>query len=133
MHTSENTTGNHRRREAGALFVSPVHDYDRVPGANIQIIQHANDLKPGQHPEHTVVLATGRLCIEVAANIDWQRIRIRTLTAREHGAHLIEPHAATGRLTPLLKQHPPFGVIIGECLAVVTTGDSRADFCHFHQ
>jgi hypothetical protein len=99
-----------------------------------EVVQRADDLEPAQHAQHAVILAAGRLGVEVAADIDRQRVGVGALAAGEHGAHLVDAHGAARRLAPALEQQrPALGVLVGQGLAVVAAGDARADLGHLHE
>ena len=94
----------HRRRIARALLVGPVGDDDRMLGLDAEIVQRADHLQPAEHAEHAVELAAGRLRVEMAADIDRQRVRVGALAAGEHGAHLVDADVEPGRLAPALEE-----------------------------
>ena len=133
VNASEDAGRQHRRRVAGALFVRPVGHHDRVLGLHAQIIQRPNDLQPAQHAQHTVILSPGRLGVQMAADIDRQRIRVGAFPPGEHVAHLVQAHLAARSLAPALEQRPALGVLVGQGLAVVAARDARPDLGHLHQ
>jgi hypothetical protein len=77
----EHAGGQHGRGEARAFLVGPVGDHDRVLGLDAEIVERAHDFEAAEHAEHAVILAAGRLGVEVRADIDGQRIRIGALAA----------------------------------------------------
>ena len=115
----------HRRRVPRALLIGPVGHHDRVLGLDAQLIERADDFQSAKHAQDAVIFAAGRLGIEMRADIDWKRIRVRAFTAREHVAHLIEAHAQPFGLAPFLEKGAALGVVIGQRLAVVAAGYAR--------
>ena len=133
MDAGEHTRRQHGRRKACALLVGPVDDGDRMLRPDAEIVQRAHDLQPGQHAEHAVVLAAGRLGVEMRADIDRQRVRIGAGARHEHGAHPVDAHGKARRIAPALEEFAAFPVGIGQRLAVVAAGDAGADLRHLHQ
>ena len=62
-----------------------------------EVVERADHLEPAEHAEHAVIAPAGRLGVEVAADIDRQRVGSVPSRAREHGAHLVDAHAAGRR------------------------------------
>ena len=133
VHAREHARGEHRRREARTLLVGPVGDHDRVLRPDAEIVERADDLQPAQDAKHAVIFSTGRLGVEMAADIDRQRIGIGALATGEHGAHLVDAHFEPGLVAPPLEEMPALAVLVGECLAIVAPGDAGADLRHLHQ
>ncbi len=48
----------------------------------------------GEHAEHAVIFAAGRLGVEMRADIDGQGVRIGAGAGGEHRAHLVDAHAS---------------------------------------
>ncbi|MOA53938.1 hypothetical protein D3C78_1774700 [compost metagenome] len=67
------------------------------------------------------------------ADIDGQRIRVGAGPCEEHIAHGVDAHGEAGLFAPGLEQPAPFGVLVGQRLAVVAARDTRADLGHFHK
>jgi len=132
-HAGEHAGRQHRRGEARALFVGPVGDDDRMLCLDAEIVERAHDFQAGQHAEHAVILAAGRLRVEMGADIDRQRVRIRAGSRHEHGTHLVHAHGEPGLVTPGLEQFAAFPVGIGKRLAVVAAGNAGADLRHLHK
>ena len=123
----------HRRREARAFLIRPVGDDNGVLGLEAEVVQRADDLQPGEDAKDAVILAAGRLGVEVRADIDRQRVGIRPFAAGKHGAHLVDAGFEPRRIAPALEQMPPFAVRVGQGLAIVAASDARADLGHLHQ
>ena len=129
----EHARRQHGRRIARSLFVGPVGDDDRMLGLDAEIVQRADHFQPAEHAQHAVELAAGRLGVEVAADIDRQRIGVGALAPREHRAHLVDADFEAGRLAPSLEQMPALAILVGQRLPVVAAGHTRADLRHLHQ
>ena len=133
MHAGEHARRHHRRRETRAFLVRPVDHLDRVARLDASLVQRADDLQPGQHPEDAVVFSTGRLRVEMASHHHRRQRRVSALAPGEHGAHLVEPHFKAFRLAPCLIETPPLGILVCQRLTIVAAGDAGADLRHFHQ
>ena len=105
----EHARRHHRGGEARALLVGPVHDLDRMPGPDVEIIHRAHDLERAENAEHTVEFASGRLGVEVAADEDGRQRRLGAIASREHVAHLVDLDRAPGGLAPLPEQVAALG------------------------
>ena len=57
---------------------------------------------------------------------------VGAFAAGKHGAHFIHAHAHTGVFAPAAKELTPFGIRIGQRLAVVAASDARTDLGHLH-
>ena len=101
-------------------------------GFDIKIVERADDFKSGQNAQHTIVFAASWLRIEVGSNIDRKRVRVSSLAARKHIAHLIKTHRTASGLAPRLEKCAAFGVFVGHCLAIVTARNAGANFGHIH-
>src|SRR3546814_9281956 len=66
-HAGEDAGGDHRGRKTRALLIGPHRDLDGRRRLDAVVVQGADDLEAGQHAEHAVELAAGRLGVEVAA------------------------------------------------------------------
>ena len=82
----------HRRVEAGALLVRPVHHLDGPARLDAVIVEGAKDLEPGQHSEDSVEPAAGVLRVEVAPHQHRRRVVLPPRTAREDVAHPVDRH-----------------------------------------
>ena len=133
VHAGKYARRHHRRRETRAFLVRPVDHLDRVARLDAGLVQRADDLQPGQHPEDAVVFSTGRLRVEMASHHHRRQRRVSALAPGEHGAHLVEPHFKAFRLAPCLIETPPLGILVCQRLAVVAAGDAGADLRHLHQ
>ncbi|MCY1240198.1 hypothetical protein D9M72_530330 [compost metagenome] len=133
VHAGKDAGGEHGRREACAFLVRPVGNDDRVLGLDAEVVHRANDFEAGEHAQHTVELAAGRLGVEMRTDIDGQSVRVGAGACEEHVAHTIDAHGEAGRLAPGLEQPAPFGVRVGQCLAVIAASNARADLGHFHK
>jgi hypothetical protein len=133
MHAGKDSGGKHGGREAGAFLVRPVGHDDRMLRPDVEVVQRADDFERAENAEDTIELAAGRLGIEVASNIDWQGVRIGTFAAEEHIAHRVDAHGHAGALAPGLEEVPPFAILVGERLAVVSAANARTDLRHLHQ
>ncbi|MOA04189.1 hypothetical protein D3C78_1237320 [compost metagenome] len=133
MNAGEDARGQHGGREARAFLIGPVGDDDRVFGLDVQIVQAAHHFQPGQHAEHAIELAAGRLGVEMAADIDRQSLRVLTGARGEHGSHAVDAHRQARRLAPALEQAAAFRILIRQRAAIIAAGDAGADFRHVHQ
>ena len=66
-------------------------------------------------------------------HINWQGLRICSLTTRKHIAHLIKAHRAASNLAPIEKQLTAFAVFIRQSLAVIAACHTRPNLGHLHQ
>ena len=82
----------HRRVEAGALLVRPVHHLDGTAGLDAVIVEGAKDLEPGQHSEDSVEPAAGVLRVEVAPHQHRRGVVLAPGAAREDVAHPVDGH-----------------------------------------
>jgi hypothetical protein len=90
-------------------------------------------LRARQHAEHAVIFAAGRLGIEMAADIDRHRDRV----GAGGGSNMV-PIWSTPMVRPASshqrwKRRRPFGVVVGQGLAVVAAGNAGADLRHLHE
>ena len=76
-------------------------------------MKRAQRLQRGEHAEHAVELAAGRLGVEMAADRDRRHVR-RALAAREHRAHVVDGDAAAERLGARLEPVAHLPVEIGQ-------------------
>ena len=97
----EDAGGEHGGGEARPLLVGPVDHDDRPARLDAEIVEGAHEFEAGQHAEHAVIAAAGRLGVEVAADIDRIEFRVGAFAAGEHGAHLVEAHGQARVLAPL--------------------------------
>ena len=132
MHPGEHARRQHRRREPRALLVGPVRHHDRMPRPDPEVVHRPHHLERPEHAQHPVVLAPGRLGVEVAADIDRQRVRILARPGREHRPHRVDAERQPRRVAPAPEQRPPLGVGVGQRLAVVAPRDPRPDLRHLH-
>ena len=82
----------HRRIEAGALLVRPVHHLDGPAGLDAVIVEGAKDLEPRQNSENSVEPAAGVLRVEVAPHQHRRRSVLASGAAREDVAHPVDGH-----------------------------------------
>jgi hypothetical protein len=129
----EDAGGEHGGGEAGAFFVRPVGDDDRMSRLDAEIVHRAHDLKAGEHAEHAVIFATGRLGVEMRADIDGQRIRVGAGARHEHVAHRVDAHREARIVAPGLEQAAALRIGVGQRLAVVAAGNAGADLRHLHK
>ena len=94
---------NHGRCKAGAFFIGPVGNNDRVFCLDVQIVQLSNNFKPTQYAKHTVVFTASGLRIKMTTDIHGQGVRVGAFATSEHGAHFVQSHGAAGFFTPPLK------------------------------
>ena len=132
-HTGKHARGEHCGGKAGAFLIGPVGDDDGVFGLDVEIIEGADKLKPGEHAQYAVIFAARRLGIKVRADIDRQGVGVRAFAAGKHRAHLIDTHGQARLLAPGLEQLAPLTVFIREGLAIVAARDAGADLGHLHQ
>ena len=133
MNAGEHTGGDHRGRETRALLVGPVHDLDRVLGLDAEIIQRPDHLQRAENAENTVILAAGRLGIQMAAQHHRKRIGVRAFAPGKHVAHAVDPHGQALVFTPLGEQITALLVGIGQRLAVITAAQAGPDLRHVHK
>ena len=133
MDAREDARGEHRGGEAGAFLVGPVDEHDGVAGADVEVVEGADDLEPAEHAEHPVVFAARRLGVEMAAHVDGKCSGISAFAAGEHVAYAVDTQRQAGLGAPAGEEVPAFAVGIRQGLAVVAAGDAGADPGHFHQ
>ena len=80
-HAGPDTAAEHRRREAGSLFVRPVDDRERRVRLHVVFVERLDDFERRVHANDAVVLAACGLCVEVRAHRDWRKRGC----ARTHG------------------------------------------------
>ncbi len=129
----EDARRDHGRRVARALLVGPVHHLDRMLRLDAEVVQRAHDLEPGEHAEHAVIFAAGRLRVEVAADHHRRKLRVRAFAAGEHVAHRVDGELAAGLLNPRLEEVAAFPVDVGQRQAAVAAFHARADLRHLHE
>ena len=88
----EDRGSQHRRVEARALLVRPVHHLDGPAGLDAVIVERAKDFEPGQHSENSVEPAAGVLRVEVAPHQHRRRVVLAPGATREDVAHLVDVH-----------------------------------------
>ncbi len=91
------------------------------------------DLEPAEHAEHAVVAPAGRLRVEMAADIDRQRVA----GPCPRGAANMVPILSTPIVSPAashqrLNRCAALAVVVGQRLAVVAAGNARADLRQSH-
>ena len=104
-----------------------------MAGLAAEIIHGSNDLQPAEHAKNAVILPTSGLSVEMASNVDRQRVRVGSWTGCKHGTQLVDAHGETGFVAPRLEQRAPFGILVGKGLAVIATRHARADPGHVHE
>ena len=132
-HAGKGAGAHHRRREAAALLVGPGDDLDRRVGLDLQVVEGADDLQPGEHPVGAVELAACRLGIEMAAG---HHRRARVVLARAAGedvADAVDAHRAAGGLAPADEQVAALPVEVGEREPTHAALLGRADLRQLHQ
>jgi hypothetical protein len=97
-HAGEHARPEHRLGEARAFLVGPVDELERRIGLVAGLVQRPQHLEPGEHTEHAVELAAGRLGVEVRADRDRREIGAFARPPREHVAELVDRYAAADRL-----------------------------------
>src|SRR5690349_14274495 len=119
--------------KAAALFVGPVHQFERRLGDDAEVVQRMHDLEPGQDAESAVELPAGRLAVEMAAEQHRQAARIAPRAAGEHVADCIDPYGQPGGLT--LRAEPVATVPVHVRQRQPTNAALRrcADLRHGHQ
>ena len=88
----------HRRREARAFLVGPVADADRRLGFDPGIVEGADHFQRGERAEHAVILAAGRLGVEMGAEADRRLRHVAALAQAEHRAERIDMDFEAGGL-----------------------------------
>ena len=88
--------GHHRRREARAFLVGPVDDADRRFGFDPGVVQRAHHFQRAERAEHAVILAAGRLGVEMRADADGRLRHVASLAQAEHASRA-HRHAPPGR------------------------------------
>ena len=87
-----------RRRKARAFLVGPVADADRRLGLDAGIVQGAHHFERGERAEHAVILAAGRLGVEMRAEADRRLRHVASLAQAEHRAERVDMDFEAGRL-----------------------------------
>ena len=123
----------HGRRKARPFLVRPVGHHDGVLGADGEVVERARHLQARQNAEHAVELAARRLRVEMRADIDRQRVRVRAGARHEHVAHAVDAHLKPRRLAPAPEQMAALIVGVRQRLAVVAPRNARPDLRHLHQ
>ena len=131
QHAGEDARCHHRWCKARTFLVRPVGDDDGMLRVDVEVVESADDFEPRKHAQHAVIAPAGRLRVEVRSDIDGQGIGVGAGPRHEHGAHLVDAHAAAGFLAPFLEQPAPFAILVGDCLAVRSAGNPGADLGHF--
>ncbi len=100
--------------ETRALFVGPHHHFQRCFGFDVQVIEGAQHLQPGEHAKAAVELATGGLGIDVATGHYRRQVRIAPRATGENIAHRIDADGTARRLGPLHEQVAGLAVEVGQ-------------------
>ena len=123
----------HAGREATAFFIGPDHHFHRAAGLDVVLVEAAQDLKPGHHPEAAIELAAGRLGVDVAAGHHRRRVRVGAGATREDVADGIDTDRAALGLAPLNEEVARLAVQLGQCLAVDAALGRGAQLGQGHQ
>ena len=130
----EHARGHHRRREARAFLVGPHGDFDRMLGADVEIVERAHHLQRRHHAERAVELAACRLRIEVAADHHRRQRVVRPRTgARTSSPCASTGDAAAGFAAPRREQIAALPVEVGQRQPVDAALRRGADLRHLHQ
>src|ERR1700677_463402 len=129
----ENARRNHRRGVTRTFLVGQVGDFNRPPGAYVEVVERTHNLERAEHSERAVELAAGRLGVEMAAHHYGSERIVLAWPTREHVAHLVDGDRATGGLAPFSEQLARLTVEIGQRQALDTALGRGADFRHFHE
>ena len=130
---SHDARSEHRRNKSRSFFVRPAHDFDRSPTVDLPIRKDPQHLETCQHSVDSVEPAAGRLSIEVAANEDRRRFRLRARANREDVAHLIDPDLAADLARPLCKLIARTTVLVRKGWSITPPEFRLADLCHRHE
>ncbi len=133
MDAGEDAGGEHGGGEARAFLVRPVDDDDGVLRLDVEVVHRAYDFETSEHAEHAVILAAGRLGVEMRADVDGQGVRVRAGARHEHVADLVDAHGEPSCLAPGLEEFAAFAIRIRQRLAIVAAGDAGADLRHVHE
>ena len=123
----------HRRFEAGTLFIGPVHKRDRPACRERMIVQGAHKLQPGKHAENTVETAAVNLGVEMAADENRLAIRVGSGALGEDIAHGVDPYGQACLFAPVNELAAHRRVLIGKRKPLQAALFSRADFGGAHQ
>jgi len=119
--------------EARAFFVGPVDDFDRTRRLDAPVVERAHHFEAGQHAEHAIETATGRLGVQVAAGRHGRQVIPPARAPREHVAHSVDVDAAARLLAPAPEQVAAGAVLVGQRLPVAAAPGGGADLRHQHQ
>ena len=87
----------HRRGEARAFLIGPVHQAERRLGLDPGVVERTQHFERRQRAEHAVELAAGRLGVEMRAEADRGFADVAARAQREHVAERIDADLAAGR------------------------------------
>ena len=107
----------HHRLKAGAFFVGPDRDRDRLAGRDAGIVEGANHFKPGEHAVLAVKASTTRLRVEVTAHGHRCRRGVGAGADRVEVADGIAQDSAAGLAQPAGHPVASLGIELGECQA----------------
>ncbi|MGY4344231.1 hypothetical protein ACVWXM_000695 [Bradyrhizobium sp. GM7.3] len=93
--------GHHRGSEARTLFVGPVDDADRRLGFDPGVVQRADHFERTERSQNAVILAAGRLRVEMRADADGRLRHVASLAQPELRAERIGVHLQAGVLAGL--------------------------------
>src|SRR5882757_5665850 len=75
--------GHHRGRKARAFFIGPVDDADRRLGLDAGVVQCADHFERAERSQDAVILAAGRLGVEMRADADGRLRHVVSLAQAE--------------------------------------------------
>jgi hypothetical protein len=117
----------HRRREARAFLVGPVHDFDRATRAQLSVVQAANHLQAGEHANDAVVAPAVHLRIEMAADGDRRQAGVLALPSCKYVPDCVHGQGAAGLAAPGDELVAHLAIGVGKRDAGETAGAADAD------
>ena len=129
----EDARSQHRRRKPAAFLIGPVDQLDRRLGTVFHVVQGAQHFEPGQHAQHAVEFAAGRLGVEMRAHRDRQRLRVLALAPSEHRPDIVDRDRAAQRFALRAEPVPHLPVLLAQRQPPDPAPGRAADFGCVHQ
>ena len=82
-----------------------------MPGLDIMVVQRADQLQPGEHAQDPVEATALDLGVEMAADQDRLRIRVRARPLGHHVADRVHLHDAACGFAPIPEQGPHLAIL----------------------
>jgi hypothetical protein len=127
VHAGKGAGGDHRRREARAFLVGPVHDLDGAPRFHLLFVQSSDHFQAGQDADDAVVAPAVHLGVEMAAHHDRGQRRVLTLSSRKNIADAVDRDGAASLAAPGDELVAHLAVGVGERDAGEAAGAADAD------